>query len=68
MWVRSYTMPTSRNSAPVDSPWFTIWSTPPVMAWRVKANVPRTTNPRWDTDEYATSRFTSVCIMATTAP
>ena len=49
--VRSYTMPTSRKRAPVARPWFTIWSTPPVTACSVNAKIPRTTNPRWDTEE-----------------
>ena len=49
--VRSYTIPTSRNSAPVARPWFTICSTPPVTACWVSANTPSTTNPRCDTLE-----------------
>src|SRR3989304_1286232 len=61
-------MPTSRNNAPVDSPWLTIWSTPPAIACSVNAKVPSTTNPRCDTDEYATRRFTSVWMSATIAP
>ena len=50
------------------SPWFTICSTPPVTACWVNANVPSTTNPRCETDEYATSRFTSIWMSAQTAP
>ena len=66
--VRSYTIPTSRNRAPVASPWFTIWSTPPVTPCCVNANTPSTTKPRCETDEYATSRLMSVWISAFTAP
>jgi hypothetical protein len=40
-----------RNRAPVDRPWFTICTTPPVSAWLVMANVPRMMNPRWAIDE-----------------
>ena len=68
MCVRSYTIPTSRNRAPVARPWFTICSTPPLTACCVNANSPSTTNPRWDTLEYATSRFTSRWLIAHTAP
>src|ERR687891_214533 len=66
--VRSYSIPTIRNRAPVDSPWFTIWMTPPDMPCSVPAKIPSTTNPRCDTLEYATSRLMSVWIRATTAP
>ena len=34
----------------------------------LKANKPRTTNPKWLTDVYATRRFKSVCTVATSAP
>ena len=52
----------------MDSPWLTIWSTPPETPSTVNANTPKMTKPRWETLEYATSRFTSVWISATTAP
>ena len=42
--------------------------TAPSIAWLVSANVPRTTNPMWLTDEYATRRFTSGWTIATAAP
>ena len=65
---RSYRKPTSRNSAPVESPWFTIWSTPPTRPWTLKTKIPSTTRPMWATDEYATSRLTSLCTIATSEP
>ena len=49
------------KSAPVESPWFTIWSTPPVIPVVLNAYRPSMTNPKWLTDEYATSRFMSGC-------
>ena len=66
--VRSYSIPIAKNRSPVDRPWFTIWITAPLMPSAVKVKMPRITNPMWLTDEYATRRFTSVCIMATIAP
>ena len=66
--VRSATICTRRNSAAVVSPWFTISSTLPDSAVCVNTNVPSTAKPRCEIDEYATSRFTSVWIRATTAP
>ena len=42
---RSNTMPTSRNRAPVDSPWLTISTIPPVMPSVVNPNSPITMKP-----------------------
>ena len=53
---------------PVESPWFTIWSTAPSIDSAVKAKMPSTIRPMWLTDEYAISRLMSVCIIATIAP
>src|SRR6266540_6675221 len=66
--VLSYSIPTSTNSRPVDSAWFTMYSTLPDIPCWVNANRPSTMNPTWEIDEYATSRFRSVCTIATTAP
>ena len=49
-------------------PWFTICSTPPSMPCTVNENVPSTMKPRCATDEYATRRFRSFCIVAAMAP
>ena len=54
------------NSAPVEMPWFTIWSTEPWTPWVLRANRPMRAKPMWDTDEYATSRFRFFCMAATT--
>ena len=43
-------------------------SRPPLVPCIVNVKMPRITNPMWLTDEYATRRFTSVCIIATRAP
>ena len=61
-------MPTSRKSPPVDSPWLIICSTEPDSPAGLRANIPSITNPRWDTEEYATSFFMSFWAMATRAP
>ena len=68
VWRRSEIIPTSRNSAPVEMPWFTIWSTEPSRPWVVSEKVPSTMKPRWATEEYATSRFRSRCMAAQMAP
>ena len=68
VWRRSLIIPTMRKRAPVDTPWLIICITLPLAALLVKANVPSTMNPRWATDEYATSRFRSFCTVATMAP
>ena len=39
------------NNAPVERPWFTICSTPPVTPMVLKAYRPSMTNPMWLTDE-----------------
>jgi hypothetical protein len=65
---RSYSMPTSRNSAPVVSGWLTIVKTAPSMPMTVSEKMPRITKPMCATDEYAMTRFKSVCIAATIAP
>ncbi len=44
-------------------PWFTICSTAPLTASGVRAERPSITKPRCATDEYAISRFMSVCAM-----
>ena len=61
-------MPTRRNKAPVETPWLIICITPPLIASEVKANVPSTMKPRWATEEYATRRFRSFCMVAAMAP
>ena len=61
-------MPTNKKSAPVETPWFTICSTPPVRPSVLSAKIPITMKPRWATDEYATSRLRSRCMAAATAP
>ena len=33
------------------SPWLTIWSTPPVSPWLLRAKVPSTMNPIWASEE-----------------
>jgi hypothetical protein len=44
-------MPIRRKSAPVESPWLTIWMMPPTNPWAVKVKSPSITKPRWLTDE-----------------
>jgi hypothetical protein len=44
-------MPTRRKSAPVLSPWFTIWMIPPTRPCGLSANTPTITKPRWLTLE-----------------
>src|SRR5207245_3261408 len=58
---RSYSIPTIRNSAPVEMPWLSIWYTAPTTEVVVKAATPSITKPRWLTDEYATSFFRFGC-------
>ena len=65
---RSYTMPTRRNSAPVEIPWLSCWTMLPVMPTGFRANMPSMTMAMWLTDEYATRRFQSFCASATSAP
>src|SRR3989338_3491787 len=48
-------MPTMRKSAPVESPWFTIWISPPTSPCWLSVKIPSITKPRWLTLEYATS-------------
>jgi hypothetical protein len=61
-------MPTIRNRAPVEMPWFSIWYTAPVTAVVVKDAMPSITKPRCETDEYATSFLRSGCTSETRAP
>ncbi len=68
VWSRSYIQPTSKNNAPVDRPWLIIWAMPPCRPWVLSENIPNMMNPRCATDEYATRRLRSDCIVATTAP
>jgi hypothetical protein len=57
-----------KNRSPVARPWFTIWITAPLAPSGVRVKIPSITNPMCETDEYATRRFTSDCIIATIAP
>ena len=43
-------MPSSMNSAPVETPWFSIWYTAPSTPIWVKLKMPSTTKPRWLTE------------------
>ena len=52
----------------MEIPWLTICSTPPWSPWMDSPKIPMTTKPRWATDEYATSRLRSFCMVATRAP
>jgi hypothetical protein len=56
------------NSAPVDSPWLTMYSTAPVIDSLVKAKIPSPMKPKCDTEVYETSRLRSRCPMASSAP
>ena len=47
------------NSAPVERPWLTMYSTAPVPPWVVNAKMPSPMKPKCATDVYATSRFMS---------
>jgi hypothetical protein len=44
-------IPTMRKSAPVETPWLTIWRMAPSIPCRLKANSPSMTKPRCDTEE-----------------
>ena len=68
VWRRSDSMPTMQNSAPVLTPWASIWYDAPWMPCMFAAAMPSTTKPMWLTDEYATSFFMSGCTIATSAP
>ena len=68
VWRRSDSMPTTRKSPPVLTPCAIIWYTAPCRPLALSAQMPRTTKPRWLTDEYATSFFMSGCTIATSAP
>ena len=68
VWRRSYSIPTNRKSAPVESPWFTIWRMLPFNPMALRLNMPSITKPRWATDEYATSFLMSAWTMATSDP
>ena len=61
-------MPTNKNNAPVDTPWLIIWIVLPDIDCVVKAKMPSTMKPIWATDEYATNRLRSICIVAAMAP
>ena len=49
-------------------PWLTICRMPPATPPSVMLKMPSMTKPRWLTDEYATSFFTSRCTHAQYAP
>src|ERR1035437_1425744 len=61
-------MPTRRKSAPVDTPCARFTNNAPCTDCTVIAKMPSITNPRWLTDEYATSFLKSGCTIATSAP
>ncbi len=42
--------PTSKNSAPVETPWLTICKMAPPTPWRVTEKMPSITKPRWLTE------------------
>lgn len=42
--------PTSKKSAPVLMPWFTICSTAPPTPWGVTEKMPSMTKPKWLTE------------------
>ena len=50
VWRRSYIMPSSRNSAPVEMPWLIMTTMPPCRPFSVRAKIPMTTNPMCATD------------------
>ena len=63
VWYRSYMNPTSKNKAPVLKPWLIMYRTEPCRPAEFRDTSPSTQNPRWATDEYATSFMTSVCVQ-----
>ncbi len=65
---RSYSMPIRKKSAPVERPWLIMTIRAPCTLCSVAAQMPSMTNPRWLTDEYATSFLMSGWTMATSAP
>ena len=65
---RSYSMPTRKNSAPVEMPWLIITSRAPCTLCSVRAQMPSVTKPRCATDEYAMSFLKSGCTIATRPP
>jgi hypothetical protein len=44
-------MPTMKNRAPVEIPWFSIWYTEPTTDVVVNDATPSITKPRWETEE-----------------
>src|ERR1035438_9160656 len=57
-----------RNSMPVEIPWLICCRIDPESPAGLSAKIPRVQNPRWLTDEYATSFFQSFCIRQARAP
>ena len=53
---------------PVEMPWLICWMIEPEMPAGLSAKIPSVQNPRWLTDEYATSFFQSFCIRQASAP
>ncbi len=49
-------------------PCASIWKSAPCTPASVSVTMPSTTNPRCETDEYATSFFASSCTYAISAP
>ena len=49
-------------------PWLIMMTMAPCTLWRVKAQIPSITKPRWLTDEYAISFLKSGWTSETSAP
>ncbi len=47
---RSIRKPTTKNKAPVDSPWLTMYSTLPAWPWLVRAKTPMPMKPKCATE------------------
>ena len=50
-WVRSYTTPTHKKSAPETTPWLSIWMMPPWTPCGLRVNRPIVTIPMCATEE-----------------
>src|ERR1035441_9436594 len=53
---------------PVEIPWLICCRIEPEIPAGLRAKIPSVQNPRWLTDEYATSFFQSFCMSEASAP
>ena len=65
---RLATAATTRNAPAFMNTWANIWKVAPVIAGEVPIAMPISMYPAWEIDEYASIRFISLCISASTFP